>query len=242
LILTNALVQAAWPGTEELWKELSKAPLATAFQILMDSLGILQPIGGTPQPAVPLFDDQQFFPRGEHDVLDRFSTVRLLLVDDQFSLGYHDILATVLFGRRDEYQTIRSAERARSVRSAGHSVVTIESVASPTILLDALNTSFPGVADWEMPHLVGKDLFDVLVLDLRLFSDSTLESPSRSEQEFLGELLSFYERSGARKIADHWLTASMRRLLPGLRAKKRTSWAWHSFHFCLAMLTRPCRF
>lgn len=183
-------------------------------------------ISGTGPSAAeqPLVVDNSFFPQGDSDIFDRFQQVRFLLVDDQFNLGYHRVLANVLFG--EQCETSDSKEESASNFTGDARGISLRSVAHPDLLLNALQsaiglsgvetteqtscsycsrTSNTKPPEWDTPRLLGADSFDILLLDLRLFGSSTVNTPSDEEKRFLAKLLTFYHHSGACRLGNSQL-------------------------------------
>jgi hypothetical protein len=152
-----------------------------------------------------LAGNQQFFPTGQGDAFRRFGRVRLQLVDDQYKLGYNAILAQLLFGAHnssDESGTLYSwtgDDRRLSITSAS----------DPRRLLVLLQEALKAEPDWMLPRNVGAGEFDILLLDLRLFSDSKIESASATEKSFLRDLIDFAEAFKYGEIGDGALNAAV---------------------------------
>jgi cold shock CspA family protein len=151
-------------------------------------------------------------PMVEDDIFGQFDRVRFLLVDDQAALGYHDVLASLLFGdersRKGKHESVSAGEDERfSLRSLTGPAVLVESLFETTGLSDGKQ-----IVDWPQPRVLDTlaassneeseegRAFDVLLLDLRLFGDSaTVGDP---ETRFWNRLLDFYEQSNADQIDD----------------------------------------
>jgi len=127
--------------------ELGSAPPATAA-------GAREPAGllvAEPEPV-------RVFPSGPS------GPPRLLLVDDQFALGYHRVLASVLFGPASTGVQIDETDGA--VWRAQGSQGTLKCQASPDDLLKHVPESAD--MDWSTPRWFAR--CDALLLDLRLYA------------------------------------------------------------------------
>jgi len=154
------------------------------------------------------------------NILGQFDDVQFLLVDDQASLGYHDVLASLLFGE-DRTRTGRlesiSSDRDETGENGRFS---LRSVTDPTPLADSLyeTTGLSGegqIVDWSHPRVLDAlsasdneeveeaHNFDVLLLDLRLFGTSG-SSPG-NEADFLKRLIDFHDQSGVDRLNDPYL-------------------------------------
>ncbi|MGA7698875.1 MAG: hypothetical protein WCB27_04670 [Thermoguttaceae bacterium] len=103
-VLVDGLCEEGWLGASRLQQKLAESRLRAALGVLLRQLGVL-PQKRQPKDAatrLPLVKDPDFFPQGHNDVFGRFKQVRFLLIDDQYRLGYEDILACLLFGAPDE--------------------------------------------------------------------------------------------------------------------------------------------
>ena len=111
----------------------------------------------------------------------------MTLVDDQYELGYHTILANLLFGPQYDEELVDGIRVAkwRDERKD----VRVRSTPHPEMLLQMIRAALTDEPDWSQPRLLGANEVDVLCLDLRLFGDSRSDRPSRKEQDFLNEAL-----------------------------------------------------
>lgn len=104
LVLARGLVARNWAGSQDVLDCLTSDLPRMALSVLLELLSILQKTtktGGYIQDGnqLPgLVNDGHTFPSGDDDVFGQFQDVRVLLVDDQRSLGYLDILSCFLFG------------------------------------------------------------------------------------------------------------------------------------------------
>lgn len=117
----------------------------------------------------------------------------VLLVDDQFRLGYHQVVGDLLFGVGSS-QGGRDGKTGWSleIRGSGR----LECHDSPSSLLRLLK--FKEAPDWSLPHVLAG--VDVLLLDLRLYTSrvgrqdffsNVLEALEPHALETLGEIDSF---------------------------------------------------
>lgn len=143
------------------------------------------------------------------DVFGRRGHVRVLLIDDQYKLGYHHILGYTLFGEKyspDEGKEKRGVWRARTALGRIHCV------ASPRCLLGALERADPVGQDWELPRVLPLSC-DVLVLDLRLWVDK------EGRKGFLQGLLGVCDQLGVQGIDDPTFHSAL------ARAKRVVGWS-----------------
>lgn len=208
--------------------DLSHDPMPSHLRTLLRGSGLVSSpaeVGTALSMAMrkPLVNDDAFFPHGNRDVFERFRQVRFLLLDDQHSLGYHDVVAALLFGTR--YETADSSGGQTSSFTEGGRHISLQSVAHPSLLLTALQATFdigelrgvdggvcpycleasrPDPAKVDVPRFLGGELCEILLLDLRLFVHS------EDEKEYLKQLLAFYHQSGACRLGDPHLKEAAR--------------------------------
>jgi hypothetical protein len=150
-------------------------PVGRRFRSLLQSVGIRgaqaeQPLSNYP-PA--LFFDRV---RGQHrDRLRRFRRLRLQLIDDQFALGYHQILAHALFGTA--HAGTLSATAAESHLDDKFHDAALRSTASPDEIIEMLRAVLQTTPGHSKPRCLAD--VDVLFLDLRLFSGSNPQTRAR---------------------------------------------------------------
>jgi hypothetical protein len=135
------------------------------------------------------------------DISSRRSNIRFLLMDDQFSLGYQHLLASVLFG--DGYDPSLGkgdAERWRVlIRGAGE-LTCVSSAESLLLILESLEP----VTDWDEPRFLDVPS-DILILDLRLWTNST------GREAFFDRLLKVCKQLGAENIPDDKFKRALQR-------------------------------
>jgi hypothetical protein len=133
-----------------------------------------------PVPSRPLIPNLPEITDPTSDILHRFRRLRVVLVDDQYELGYHTILMRLLFGN-DLSEASTSNLREASWTNPG-SDIRLHSTGNPNFLLDWMQRALKAYP--EAPRHLGEDL-DILLLDLRLFADSKIDQASPDEKRFL---------------------------------------------------------
>jgi hypothetical protein len=159
------------------------------FRSLIQTVGLVNhsETSDAPTNGKPLFHTEPQFTWPQNDVLGRYKKVYLTLLDDQYELGYHTILAHLFFGSQYDEQNVdgvREAKWRNDLRD-----IRVRSSSQPELLLRLVREALTGEPDWSQPRLLGQDEVDILCLDLRLFGDSRSDKPSSKEQDFLNELL-----------------------------------------------------
>jgi hypothetical protein len=124
-----------------------------------------------------------------HTIFGQPDRLRLILVDDQYDLGYDTIITRLLLG--NEYEVIPYDHGSLAKGKKGYEDVQIQSIASPDLLLRWIQDAVTNEPDWSQPRVLGPGDIDILCLDLRLFTDSTPDHPSDSERDFLRKLVAF---------------------------------------------------
>lgn len=131
------------------------------------------------------------------DVFSRLKNIRLLLVDDQFFLGFHHCLAYLLFGAKydggveiEDSLDLKGKEWVYQSEGFGKLACTI----SPRIIFEALE-SLERIDNWRTPRALEMD-YDVLLLDLRLWTTS---NPSE-RTDFFVRLLSICDKLGVEQL------------------------------------------
>jgi cold shock CspA family protein len=209
LVAPLVLADGLGKGEEIIQDNLRRAALAK----LLGTLGVLErQSDGESQVQSPLETKMV-----ENNIFGQFDHVRFLLLDDQAALGYHDVLASLLFGDNAAREEVERAGELESVSSDGSG--SLRSITSPGPLVESLfeatglSADSEQEVDWSQPRVLdslalGEDEeeFDVLLLDLRLFG---AESDS-DQDEFLSRLLEFYEQSGAERIGDEQLKRAVK--------------------------------
>jgi hypothetical protein len=175
----------------------SQNPLSNALEKLIHAIGLGEVTSASPA-RVPNKGILAAMGR-EADVFARRKSLRFLLIDDQFRLGFHHVLAYLLFGGRygspSEILLDGKAEENKwsyKVDQVGE--LRCEETAETLFCsLEALGH----VEDWQAPRIL--DLSggcDVLILDLRLWT-------KREDREtFLTRLIGICDRLGADRIRE----------------------------------------
>ena len=101
-------------------------------------------------------------------VFGRCKDVRFLLVDDQYRLGYHHILAYTLFGTG--YNPNDANEKGHSWYYTQQNHASLSCMVNADALLAVLKIQKP-VEDWSLPRCLDVPDGDVLLLDLRLWEE-----------------------------------------------------------------------
>lgn len=145
---------------------LQADPLRSALKVLVEVIGLEGSRGGGSAVVGPSGLLESL--RAESDIFDRRSDVNVLLVDDQFRLGYQHVLSTLLFGQRYEPSQAHGSGLSWSFELPGVGAVRCEGTAEP--IFRALE-SVPPINDWFEPRLFPvSPRADVLILDLRLWT------------------------------------------------------------------------
>jgi hypothetical protein len=181
-VLAYDLKARDWPGASDVVARLECDLLRRALVTEVEAFGILQATKGrtTRLPRQTEFRIEQL---AEADPFGRFARqVKFMLVDDQFNLGYREIVQCLLFG-----------DPAVSQRGSFELVCT----AKPDELVEWLESHI----GQREPRLIGKDC--ILLLDLRLFASRP--NGEAEEKRFLERLLRLYDscdlRSGSLESA-----------------------------------------
>ena len=197
-ILAQEMVSLRLEGSQELQRTLTRGSLREALFAQLQTLGLVGARSDTADTVTAAPSTAALRPalirrrkRGQRvggaDVFRRFERVRVLLIDDQFELGYHDVLATLLFGHVPPKHEVPDGV------SSEYQEWSLTSLRSPKRIIDSLRTTLSGPLDWALPRVIGRDgadtlKLDVLLVDLRLFSSGAQRS-SAEEGAFLRELL-----------------------------------------------------
>lgn len=184
-----------WTGSDEFVRQLEADPLRGALLIEAGALGLLATSRACVVP-LPTHTRLRVERLTASDPFGRFQKkVRFLLVDDQFDLGYREIVRCLLFGNpaQDESDTVR-----------------LDCSPTPDEPLAWLERQVQRKA----PRLLGENC--VLLLDLRLFAsrpDGEVE-----EKRFYERLVRVYESSSRlRSPALDYAADAARRLIAGVR-------------------------
>jgi hypothetical protein len=124
-------------------------------------------------------------------ILGRRANLNFLLVDDQFTLGYHHILGYLIFGSGYVPEQARSDATGWEFKLDGLGV--LRCTAATESLLNLLE-AFGPITDWTAPRMLNANC-DVLLLDLRLWpAEPSGEARRRLMKRLVGvcEKLSFH--------------------------------------------------
>ena len=177
-----------------------------ALEKLLHTIGVLDSRSGADREIVRPLESEMV----ERNIFGQFDRVRLLLIDDLADHGYHDAVASLLFGsdRKDEGDLVTSSTDERFIfRSLRNADVLVENLYEAVGIEQGSQDRTD--IDWDQPRMLGRSStpegpdthreFDILLLDLRLFR----ASPERERQTiFLERLVDFYERTRAEKNGD----------------------------------------
>lgn len=190
------------------------------LRTLIHAVGMLSKSDtGSARPYIlPLARDPACLPTSDQDPFRQCDQIRFLLVDDQYKLGYSTIVGKVLFG--DD----RKTNHGKQIWSGDDRKLSLRAVDDPEGLLGFLRQALESEPDWSFPRLLGAEECDVLLLDLRLFSDSNIESASNAEKKFLGRLIAFAEEFKYWEIGDSSLDAAV------IAAKRRLAGGREDLH------------
>ena len=193
-VMAYDLKARGWPGADELVHQLESDPLRGALLIQARVLGLLDTsrAGTVPLPRHTKLRVERLT---ASDPFGRFQNkVRFLLVDDQFELGYREIVRCLLFGNKeqDESDTVR-----------------LDCSATPGEPLEWLESQAPG----KPPRFLGENC--VLLLDLRLFASRP--DGESEEKRFYERLLRVYDSSRLRSPALNYAATAARHLVSGSR-------------------------
>jgi hypothetical protein len=176
------------------------SPLRRALMTLVEiiGLGIFEGAaskGGLPEHGVIAAWTSK------HKVFQGTNKLRVLLIDDQYRLGYQHVLGYALFG--DRYAPEHVKERWGVLRArAGES--RINCVSSALYLFNVLGRVPSVNKNWELPRVLPASC-DILMLDLRLWSDE------EGRSHFLQQLLKVCDHLKAHEIRDEKFQAALER-------------------------------
>jgi hypothetical protein len=186
LILTQALPGALRSLVE---REITNgSPLRGALKTVVRELGLGRIRSSrTPLSELGILREVQ----AEPDVLDRKHNLSFLLIDDQYTLGYGALLASVLFG--NDYSP-GDSDQSENCNGFATGEGELRCEANAESLLTFLK-GFGRVNDWRQPRLVKLDpQVNILFLDLRLWSDS------KNRRAFLWRVLEICESLGVEPL------------------------------------------
>lgn len=153
----------------------------TALVSLLRAIEVLPDTTGPARAQIPLqgLVGYRQFSKEAPDPFLKLRDLQVLLIDDQFKLGYHHILATLFYG--SSYVPNREAVTCfRYSGPGGSGPVHLEADERWDPLIAALEASGP-IADWRAPRIFRyRDDFrpDVLFLDLRLWAEDDVRGRS----------------------------------------------------------------
>jgi hypothetical protein len=130
------------------------------------------------------------FSDARSDPFQRYRKMHVWLIDDQYRMGYHTILAHLLLGHQYQETVTETSVDASGIDNPA---LRISSTGSPQRLLQDLKAAVKASRD--RPQEFGNGDVDIACLDLRLFADSTTTQPSESEVTFLKELIEISKSS-----------------------------------------------
>ncbi|MCU1267547.1 MAG: Cold-shock DNA-binding domain protein [Acidobacteria bacterium] len=189
-LLAPVLLAKGLPGDLERKIEnslLKNNSLHNALKVLVDVIG-LEGAASTKKAGVPDQGTLQSL-KSDSDIFDRRSNVNVLLVDDQFRLGYQHILSAILFGKH--YDPAKAVDDGTSWRFELKTKGALRCVATAEAIIEALALAAP-VSDWLEPRLFQLSIpVDILVLDLRLWTDA------KERRRFLARLIEVCKKLGA---------------------------------------------
>ncbi len=229
LVLVDGLKKLNFPGADKtrtkIWGESSRSLAlakllesldtfsAPSFSLANDRDAAHSPSKGFPvhSPLTTKLVQRDFF--------GRFSSgVRFLLIDDKALTGFDSILANLLFG--DDVRQIVAPEGASGKsRCVAHSQphFSLETWTTPEEILTQIDALVQKAEKNEyartLPTSFGRDSFDILLLDLRLFSGS-----EAAEQTFLKSVQDICSRPGFKKHLQESKTPIATRLNQALKA------------------------
>ncbi len=169
-VMAHDLRARDWPGASVLVAQLESDLLRRALVVQVEALGILQATRDK-KALLPRRTEFRIERLAETDPFGRFAEqVRFMLVDDQFDLGYREIVQCLLFG--DSTVSHRGS---------------FELVCRPRP--DELVEWLENHLRQPEPRLIGKNC--ILLLDLRLFASRP--NGEAEEKRFLKRLLRLYD-------------------------------------------------
>lgn len=176
------------------------SPLRRALMTLVEVIGLGRFEGVASEAGLPERGIIAAEP-SKHQVFRGTNKIRILLIDDQYRLGYQHVLGYALFG--DRYAPGRAKERGGVWRTrAGES--RINCVSSARYLFNVLGRVPPVDKDWELPRVFPASC-EILMLDLRLWADE------EGRDDFLRRLIKVCDRLKAREIRDEKFHAALER-------------------------------
>ncbi len=185
------LLQRALKRTQGIDVDLGDNESLANFHNVMGSLLGLGNIA-TNKPKEEILQRGDLQKRYASDPLNRYNTIRFVLVDDQVELGYHALLARTLFGKNCIDQSPRQPGEYSSAWAKSACDVSLRSLCSADQILDwieqALRKAPQGL------RVIAPDELDVLFLDLRLFSTADAGEAERVSAEPLESRMKHWDR------------------------------------------------
>lgn len=143
-------------------------PLPEALACLISALGVATPAEKTSTGKSPLpIGGVLFSAATSGDIFGRRKKAKILLVDDQYHTGYHNVLAYSLFGNRYKESEARRDGQAWTYKCPDDEYE-LRCESNPDRLLKALLDA-PSQDDWARPRFLDIG-YDLLFLDLRLWT------------------------------------------------------------------------
>jgi hypothetical protein len=164
-------------------------PVLERFRQMVQCLEPPRKTSTSPAPR-PLVPERAVIRDPKLDVLHSFQRLRIVLVDDQYALGYHTVLSRLLFG--DEFKQDQHADGLLTSWTRDGYDYSVFSTARPDVLLDWIRRA----TDAYDGHLRHIEDVDILMLDLRLFGDSKIDESSPAEKDFLTRLIDVCQAAG----------------------------------------------
>lgn len=160
-----------------------------ALWILLQELGLLKrpPESIRTQTAAILGNGSGIF--------GRRIGVRVLLVDDQYRLGFQHIVGYALFGKH--YKPTEGRGDEASWKYAKEAEGELRCEAGAELIFDALG-NLGLIQDWMLPRCASVPAADILLLDLRLW----LEGETDRRQKFMDTLVRLCEQLNSEGISD----------------------------------------
>jgi hypothetical protein len=197
LVLAQGLPKKLRSPAEERIGELN--PLRRALGTLVDivGLGSSKKSGHSSLPESGILQVL----KDQHNLFKRRNNVRVLLIDDQYQLGYNHLLGYALFGKQYVPASVRERQ---GVWRAKSELGRLYCMASANCLFKILERTTPLGKSWPAPRVFPLSC-DVLVLDLRLWTDK------EGRRAFLERLVKISDHLQAWAINDEKLNAALSR-------------------------------
>lgn len=173
-------------------------PQRLALKSLVEAIGLGKIRDSAINPALPE-EGVLSSARKISNIFGRRDGINVLLIDDQYSLGFQHVLGYALFGKAydpDKATEIDTAWEFKSVAGKLNCEIRVDS------LLTELERNPPADA-WTRPRLLRS--CDVLILDLRLWTDKS------GREKFLLRLIETCDRLRAHEIPDERIKSALSR-------------------------------